>query len=126
MSTETAKAFVAGLVDEMQQLFAQLGELKVEKLIVFGAIPATVPATRQLIDYLHDIGSCPNLQIIVGGGVFNRADGLAEEIGADLWANDPIELVQKMSAAPDRRMSDDQRTVGRRRAQQKRTKKAAA
>jgi methanogenic corrinoid protein MtbC1 len=108
------------------EIVAQLGELKCDKLIVFGAIPATVPETRVLIDYLHDIGSCPNLQIIVGGGVFNRADGLAEEIGADLWANDPIELVQKMSAAPDRRMDADQRTVGRRRAQQKRVKKAAA
>lgn len=108
------------------EIVAQLGELNVDKLIVFGAIPATVPETRLLIDYLHDIGSCPNLQIIVGGGIFNRADGLAEEIGADLWANDPIELVQKLSAAPDRRMDADQRTVGRRRAQQKRGKKKAA
>lgn len=108
------------------EIVAQLGERKLDKLVIFGAIPATVPATRQLIDYLHDIGSCPNLQIIVGGGIFNRADGLAEEIGADLWANDPIELVQKISAAPDRRMAEDQRTVGRRRAQQKRKSKAAA
>ena len=108
------------------EIVAQLGELKVDKLIIFGAIPATVPETRLLIDYLHDIGSCPNLQIIVGGGVFNRADGLAEEIGADLWANDPIELVQKISVAPDRRMDHEQRTVGRRRAQQKRGKSAAA
>ncbi len=107
------------------EIVAQLGELKVDKLIVFGAIPATVPETRVLIDYLHDLGSCPNLQIIVGGGVFNRADGLAEEIGADLWANDPIELVQKISAAPDRRMNEEQRTVGRRRAQLKRGKAAA-
>ena len=107
------------------EIVAQLGELKVDKLIIFGAIPPTVPQTRVLIDYLHDIDSCPNLQIVVGGGIFNRADGLAEEIGADLWANDPIELVQKITAAPDRRMSGDQRTVGRRRAQQKRGKKAA-
>lgn len=104
------------------EIVAQLGELEIDKLIIFGAIPPTVPQTRVLIDYLHDIGSCPDLQIIVGGGIFNRADGLAEEIGADLWANDPIELVQKISAAPDRRMSGDQRTVGRRRAQEKRGK----
>ena len=107
------------------EIVAQLGDLKADKLIIFGAIPATVPETRLLIDYLHDIGSCPNLQIVVGGGVFNRADGLAEEIGADLWANDPIELVGKMAELPDRRMDADQRTVGRRRAQEKRKKKAA-
>jgi len=107
------------------EIVAQLGERQIEKLVIFGAIPATVPPTRQLIDRLHDIGACPNIQIIVGGGVFNRADGLAEEIGADLWANDPIELVSLMSKQPKRRMAADQRTVGRRRAQQNRKTKAA-
>jgi len=108
------------------EIIAQLGELQVDKLIIFGAIPATVPQTRLLIDRLHDIGACPNIQIIVGGGVFNRADGLAEEIGADLWANDPIELVEKMSTLPQRRMETGQRTVGRRKAQQSRKKTKAA
>ena len=65
-------------------------------------------------------------QIIVGGGVFNRADGLAEEIGADLWANDPIEIVDVMNQHDEHRMDvKEQRTVGRRRAQQNRKKKVA-
>jgi methanogenic corrinoid protein MtbC1 len=99
------------------EIVAQLGEMKIDKLVVFGALPSTVPQTRLLIDHLHDIGACPNLQVIVGGGVFNRAEGLAEEIGADLWANDPAELVMAMQEEPTRRMSADQRTVGRRRRQ---------
>ena len=53
--------------------------------------------------------------IVVGGGVFNRAYGLAEEIGADLWAGDPLELVQVMNECPQRRMTGSQRTVGRKR-----------
>lgn len=97
------------------EIVAEIGNLKIDKLVVFGAVAATVPETRLLIDRLHDIGVCPQVQIIVGGGIFNRADGLAEEIGADLWAKDPSELLEVMNAQPQRRMTADQRTVGRRR-----------
>lgn len=97
------------------EIVEQLAAVNADKLVIFGAVPATVPETRLLIDRLHDIGACPKLQIIVGGGVFNRADGLAEEIGADLWAKDPAELVETINAEPERRMPADQRTVGRRR-----------
>ncbi|MCX5658130.1 MAG: hypothetical protein NTW19_00210, partial [Planctomycetota bacterium] len=45
----------------------------------------------------------------------NRAEGLADEIGADLWANDPDALVRAVIEQPERRMSDSQRTVGRKR-----------
>jgi len=97
------------------EVVEQLAALEADKLVVFGARPQTVPQTRTLIDRLHDIGACPKLQIVVGGGVFNRADGLAEEIGADLWAQDPLDLVETMLGEPDRRMAENQRTVGRRR-----------
>ncbi len=97
------------------EVVAQIGELNADILVVFGAMPATVPFTRLLIDRLHELGVCPKLQIAVGGGVFNRADGLAEEIGADLWANTPWELVEQIITQPDRRMAEDQRTVGRKR-----------
>ncbi len=104
------------------EVIAQVGELNADVLVVFGAMPSTVPFTRLLIDRLHDLGVCPKLQIAVGGGVFNRAEGLAEEIGADLWASTPWELVEQIVANPDRRMAEDQRTVGRKR----RTKRPVA
>src|SRR5690606_11520842 len=75
--------------------------------------------TRLLIDHLHETGACPKLQIAVGGGVFNRAEGLAEEIDADIWATDPSEMVEMLSENPDQRMGEDQRTVGRKRRQPK-------
>ncbi|WP_432796997.1 cobalamin B12-binding domain-containing protein [Poriferisphaera sp. WC338] len=109
------KVFFAGGGVANDEVVEQLGELKADKLVIYGAIPATVPQTRLLIDRLHEIGVCPQVQIIVGGGVFNRADGLAEEIGADLWAKTPSELVQVMGDRPERRMTEDQRTVGRKR-----------
>lgn len=104
------------------ELVAEVGKLEADVLAVFGAAASTVPFTRLLIDHLHETGVCPTLQIAVGGGVFNRAEGLAEEIGADLWAKDPLELVQLMDERPDQRMQDEQRTVGRKR----RTKREAA
>ena len=97
------------------ELVAQINSLDVDHLVVFGAINKTVPQTRLLIDRIHDIGAKGKVQVIVGGGVFNRADGLAEEIGADLWAKTPEDLVQVMNEFPDRRMTTDQRTVGRKR-----------
>ncbi len=97
------------------ELVAQLGEVQADKLVIFGALPATVPQTRLLIDRLHEIGVAPKVQVIVGGGVFNRAEGLAEEIGADLWAAEPSELVEVIETQSDRRMTADQRTVGRKR-----------
>ncbi len=97
------------------ELVAQIGASNIDRLVIFGSTPDTVPSTRQLIDRLHAVGVCPHLQIVVGGGVFNRAEGLAEEIGADLWASDPVALVKVMAENSQRRMSADQRTVGRRR-----------
>lgn len=95
------------------EIVNQIGELNVDVLVVFGAAPSTVPFTRLLIDRLHTIGVCPKLQVAVGGGVFNRAEGLAEEIGADLWAASPAELIQAISEKPRQRMKPEQRTVGR-------------
>jgi hypothetical protein len=36
------------------------------------------------------------MQIVVGGGIFNRAPGLAEEIGADVAAESPRDLLEKL------------------------------
>jgi len=109
----TVKYAGGGIAND--EVIAQIGDAGIDKLVIFAVIPATVPQTRLLIDHLHEIGVSPRLQIIVGGGVFNRADGLAEEIGADLWAVDPYDLVEVINEEPHRRMTADQRTVGRKR-----------
>lgn len=109
--------FFAGGGIANDEIVAQVGELQANVLLVFGAVASTVPFTRLLVDRLHSIGVCPNVQIAVGGGVFARADGLAEEIGADVWANDPEEMVDVLASQADRRMTPDQRTVGRKRRQ---------
>lgn len=107
------------------EIISAVANYEPDVLVLFSSAPGDLPQIRVLIDELHDRGVCPNLQVVVGGGVFNRAEGLAEEIGADLWAASPAELVRSITEAPARRMGADQRTVGRRRRQQTQGRKAA-
>jgi len=97
------------------EIMSHVNEEKPDILLMFASGANDLPNIRALIDQLREIGACPNVQIAVGGGVFNRADGLAEEIGADLWANSPMEMVEVLVAEPARRAQEEQRTVGRKR-----------
>jgi methanogenic corrinoid protein MtbC1 len=105
--------------DEVLKL---IGEFRPDLLIHFGTLPAGVPAVRKLIDYLRDVGSCPNMQVMCCGGIYKRAEGLADEIGADLYAPDAAQAVAVANANPQKKASVDQQTVGRMR----RIRKAAA
>ena len=95
------------------EILGLVHEHKPDVLLMFASAPQDLPDIRRMIDSIREIAAVPNLQVVVGGGVFNRADGLAEEIGADLWATSPIDLVDRMIEDADRRASEDQRTVGR-------------
>lgn len=97
------------------EILSAVHENKPDVLLMFASGPSDLPQIRQLIDTLHEIGACPGLQIVVGGGVFNRAEGLAEEIGADMWSGSPLELVESMIVEPAKRAQAEQRTVGRKR-----------
>jgi methanogenic corrinoid protein MtbC1 len=105
--------------DEVLKL---IGEYRPHLLVMFGTLPSGVPAVRKLIDYLREVNSCPEMQIMCCGGIYKRAEGLAEEIGADLYAPDGEHAVQVANAHPSRKATVDQQTVGRTR----RIRKAAA
>ena len=104
------------------EVLAEVGARNPDVLLMFASAPGDAPHIRKLIDTIRGIDAHPELQIVVGGGVFNRAEGLAEEIGADLWAKSPAELLEKLVQEPQRRATSDQRTVGRHR----RSSKSAA
>ena len=95
------------------EILGTLGIAVPDVLLLFASCPTDVPGIRELIDSIHAIDACPDLQIAVGGGVFARAPGLAEEIGADLWAGDDPDLRAAILDDPDRRAIPEQRTVGR-------------
>ena len=110
-------------IDEIQ---STVQRTKPSALLMFCSEPSDLPDIRVLIDTLHEVGACPDTQIVVGGGVFNRAEGLAEEIGADLWASHPLELVDSMIDEATVRAPADQRTVGRTRKTPTKTKSTKA
>lgn len=95
------------------EILAEFGEHRPDVLLMFASAPSDAPNIRHLLDTIRNIGANPQTQIVVGGGVFNRAEGLAEEIGADLWAKTPQELIGKLAEQADRRATSEQRTVGR-------------
>ena len=105
--------------DEVLKL---IGDIRPELLVMFGTLPTGVPAVRKLIDYLREVNSCPDMQIMCCGGIYKRAEGLAEEIGADLYAPDAAAAVEVANENPSKKATIEQQTVGRTR----RIRKAAA
>jgi methanogenic corrinoid protein MtbC1 len=72
--------------DEILQF---IGKTDPDVLCIYGTRPEGVPNVRKLIDLVREVGVCPEMQILVMGGVFNRAEGLADEVRADLFAARP-------------------------------------
>jgi methanogenic corrinoid protein MtbC1 len=109
------EVFFAGGGVARDEVLAEVGERRPDTLLMFASAAGDAPDIRVLIDTIRGVGACPEMQIVVGGGVFNRAEGLAEEIGADAWARDPEEVLEILEFEPERRATPDQRTVGRNR-----------
>ncbi len=95
------------------EILSHVQESKPDVLLMFCSAASDLPGVRHVIDNLREIGAAGGTQIVVGGGVFNRASGLAEEIGADLWATDPLDLVEMLAAGEEVRAIPEQRTVGK-------------
>ena len=113
--------FAGGGVPE-DEVLNLIGSVRPDLLVLFGTLPSGVPAVRKLIDYLREVNSCPDMQVMCCGGIYKRAEGLAEEIGADLYAPDAQDAVRVADEQRHKRATVDQQTVGRMR----RIRKAAA
>ncbi|MFO0963315.1 MAG: cobalamin-dependent protein [Phycisphaerales bacterium] len=86
----------AGVAND--EVLAELADRRPGSLVLWASAASDAPAIRQLIDQIREIGGHPNLRILCGGGVFNRAPGLADEIGAEGIASTPAELVATLHA----------------------------
>lgn len=87
------------------------GQLRPDLLLVFGTRPEGVPAVRQLCDLIRDIGVNPTMNIMVSGGVYNRADGLWKEVRADLFAKTMAEAI-RMAGEAEPRKPEERRPDG--------------
>jgi len=97
------------------EIIARVGEDRPDVLFLFSSAASDLPDIRSLIDHLNEFKVNPNMQTVVGGGVFNRAPGLAEEIGADLYIAELEDVVSDLVEHAEKRATPDQRTVGRKR-----------
>lgn len=95
------------------EILEDVGRRDPDLLLLFASSACDGPGIRKVIDTIREIDSRPDMQIVVAGGVFSRAPGLAEEIGADLWTDDPEALRLAIVEEADRRAIPEQRTVGR-------------
>lgn len=93
--------FVGGGIPN-DEICALVGQLRPEVLLVFGTQPSGVPAVRHLIEMIREIGIHPTMNIMVSGGVFNRAEGLWKEVNADLFAKTAQQALPIADAAEPR------------------------
>lgn len=84
------------------EILSLVGQLRPQVLVLFGTTPQAVPHIRRLVEIIREIGVCATMNIVVCGGVFERADGLWQEVGADGCASDPRELLRIARQLPPR------------------------
>lgn len=93
--------FVGGGIPN-DEILTLVGQLRPDILLIFGTRPQGVPGVRALIDLIREVGSNPTMNIMISGGVFNRAEGLWKEINADLFARTAKEAIPIAESAQPR------------------------
>jgi len=92
-------------------------------LLIYGTTPKQAPDVRRLIDTIKWVDAWPNLRVMVSGGLFNRAEGLWEEMEADMYAGTPAEALQ-VASRHEEMPRCERRTINKRKKRQ-RTGRAA-
>jgi len=92
--------FVGGGVPD-DEILMLVGLHRPDLLIIYGTRPEGVPAVKALIETIRQIDPYPEMNIMVMGGVFGRAEDLWREVNADIFARDlPEALHLAMTAGP--------------------------
>jgi len=92
-------------------ILAFINQYAPDILLIYGTSGKQAPQVRLLIDSVRDVNAWPQMRILLSGGVFNRAEGLWQEIGADLFAETAIKAVQV--ASTDTAINRQMGTLGR-------------
>ncbi len=109
----------AGLTNDDMLKF--INDCAPDMLLIYGTEPQQAPSIRELIDRIREVNAWDEMKIMVSGGLFNRAEGLWCEIGADMFAEN---AVQAVAAASNESCvnTESLRTINRRKVVQKRNK----
>jgi len=115
--------FLGGGVND-DDMLSFVHEHRPDMLLIYGTIAQRAPAIRKMIDRIKEVNAVPQMRIMVSGGVFNRAEGLWDEIGADLFAPNAREALRvSVNAKEDEvdRYNSPVHQDGRRRRRKSRT-----
>lgn len=82
-------------------------------LLIYGTGPKQAPSVRRLIDTIKSVNAWPDMLIMVSGGLFKRAEGLWQEMEADLYAETALEALQ-MASGEKTVVNCEKRTINRR------------
>jgi len=82
-------------------------------LLIYGTGPKQAPGVRRLIDTIKSVNAWPDMWIMVSGGLFNRAEGLWQEMEADLYAETALEALQ-VASGDKPVVNCEKRTINRR------------
>ena len=93
--------FVGGGVPH-DELLTSVGQIRPYIFVIFGTRPEGVPDSRKLIELIREVGACPTMNVVASGGVFNRADGLWQEVGADVFCATAKELIETVDTIEPR------------------------
>jgi methanogenic corrinoid protein MtbC1 len=93
--------FLGGGVPDDEVLML-IGLHRPDVLIIYGTRPDNTPAIRGLIDNIRHIDPCPEMNVMLTGGIFARTDGLWNEVKADLCATDLREAIEMACNAEPR------------------------
>lgn len=85
------------------EILSLIGTHRPAILLIFGTQPQGVPEVRRLISWIREVDVCPAMNVIVSGGVYNRADGLWQEVGADVFAESAADVLRIANELPPRR-----------------------
>ncbi len=84
------------------EILSLVGQARPDILMIYGMTPQGVPGVRALIDLIREVGVNPTMNVLVTGGVFNRAADLWKEINADLYAESAEEALKVAERAEPR------------------------
>ncbi len=87
-------------------------------LLIYGTTPKQAPDVRRLINTVKWVDAWPNLRVMVSGGLFNRAEGLWEEMEADMYAGTPDEALQ-VASRHEEMPRCERRTINKRKKRQR-------
>ncbi|MHC4119936.1 MAG: cobalamin B12-binding domain-containing protein [Planctomycetota bacterium] len=95
-------------------ILAFINEYGPAVLSIHGTAPKQAPDVRRLIDTIKSVNAWPDMRIMVSGGLFDRAEGLWQEVEADMYAATPVEALE-LAASETPAPQGEQRTINRRR-----------